>query len=210
MRISLFLALLCWVVCTPPAQARQLQQEQILLENVRIFNGTSPTVTAPVNVLVSGNIIQTISAAPVTVSPGVTKIDGAGRTLMPGLIDVHVHMAFGALTMQDMMSPDLSENTMLEKVSISAAKMLMRGFTSVRDVGGPIFPLKAAIDGGKITGPRIWPSGAVISQTAGHGDFRTPAERSRRFFGEPSRAEQYGATFIADGRDEVLTAVREN
>lgn len=210
MRISLFLVLLCWIVWTSPAQARQLQQQQILLENVSIFNGTSQTVTAPVNVLVSGNIIQTISAAPVTVSPGVTKINGRGKTLMPGLIDVHVHMTFGALTMQDMMSPDLSENAMLEKVSVSAAKMLMRGFTSVRDVGGPIFPLKAAIDGGKITGPRIWPSGAVISQTAGHGDFRTPAERSRRFFGEPSRAEKYGATFIADGRDEVLTAVREN
>lgn len=210
MRISLFLALLCWVVCTSPAQARQLQQEQILLENVRIFNGTSQTITAPAHVLISGNIIQTISAAPISASPGVTKINGAGKTLMPGLIDVHVHMTFGALTMQDMMSPDLSESTMLEKVSVSAAKMLMRGFTSVRDVGGPIFPLKAAIDGGKITGPRIWPSGAVISQTAGHGDFRTPAERSRRFFGEPSRAEKYGATFIADGRDEVLTAVREN
>jgi imidazolonepropionase-like amidohydrolase len=87
---------------------------------------------------------------------------------------------------------------------------LLRGFTSVRDVGGPIFPLKAAIDAGKISGPRVWPSGAVISQTAGHGDFRTPAEKSRRFFGQPSRAEIYGATFIADGRDEVLTAVREN
>ena len=181
-----------------------------MLENVSIFNGTSQTVTAPVNVLVSGNIIQTISAAPITVSPGTVKINGRGKTLMPGLIDVHVHMTFGALTMQDMMSPDLSENTILEKVSVSAAKMLMRGFTSVRDVGGPVFPLKAAIDGGKITGPRIWPSGAVISQTAGHGDFRTPEERSRRFFGEPSRAEKYGATFIADGRDEVLTAVREN
>ncbi len=129
---------------------------------------------------------------------------------MPGLIDVHVHMVFGALTMQDMMSSDLSENVILGKVGVSSEKMLLRGFTSIRDAGGPIFPLKAAIDGGKIKGPRIWPSGATISQTAGHGDFRTPAEQSRRFFGEASRAEKYGATFIADGRDEVLTAVREN
>ncbi|GMQ23670.1 hypothetical protein Aoki45_03520 [Algoriphagus sp. oki45] len=88
--------------------------------------------------------------------------------------------------------------------------MLLRGFTSVRDVGGPIFPLKNAIDQGKILGPRVWPSGAVISQTAGHGDFRTPQERSRKFFGQPSRAELFGATFIADGKPEVLTAVREN
>lgn len=190
-----------------PAKA---QQNQLLLENVSIFDGKSQHISAPVNVLISGNIIQTISAAPITVEQNVTKINGGGRTLMPGLIDVHVHMVFGALTMQDMMSPGLSENLILEKAGASAHKMLMRGFTSVRDVGGPIFPLKAAIDEGKITGPRIWPSGATISQTAGHGDFRTPAERSRRFFGEPSRAEKYGATFIADGRDEVLTAVREN
>ena len=67
-----------------------------------------------------------------------------------------------------------------------------------------------AVDKEKVVGPRIWPSGATISQTAGHGDIRTPDERSRRFFGKPSRAEQLGATFIADGRDEVLTATREN
>jgi imidazolonepropionase-like amidohydrolase len=77
-------------------------------------------------------------------------------------------------------------------------------------VGGPVFDLKKAIDEGKAKGPRIWPSGAMISQTSGHGDLRTPQERSRRFFGPISRAENFGATFIADGRDEVLTAVREN
>lgn len=190
--------------------ARAQQEQKILLENVRVFNGKSQAVSTPVNVLISGNIIQTISAAPVAVEAEVTKINGGGRTLIPGLIDVHVHMVFGALTMQDMMLPDLSESFILEKAGASAHKTLLRGFTSVRDAGGPIFPLKAAIDGGKLSGPRIWPSGATISQTAGHGDFRTPAERSRRFFGEPSRAEKYGATFIADGRDEVLTAVREN
>lgn len=129
---------------------------------------------------------------------------------MPGLIDVHVHLTFGALSMQDLMSQDLSERLIIEKVGASTEKMLMRGFTSVRDAGGPIFPLKAEIDAGRITGPRIWPSGATISQTSGHGDFRTPEERSRLFFGEPSRAEKYNATFIADGRDQVLTAVREN
>jgi imidazolonepropionase-like amidohydrolase len=86
----------------------------------------------------------------------------------------------------------------------------LRGFTAVRDMGGPIFPLKQAIDSGQAPGPRVWPSGAIISQTSGHGDFRTPSERSRRFFGKPSRAEEFGATFIADGRDEVLTATREN
>ena len=199
-----------FLFCGIPASKTQAQEQQVLFENVNIFNGKSPTLTGPVYVLVSGNIIQTISPTPIAVEHNVIKINGAGKTLMPGLIDVHVHMVFGSLSMQDMMSPNISENVIFEKVGVSAHKMLMRGFTSVRDAGGPIFPLKAAIDGGKIAGPRIWPSGAVISQTAGHGDFRTPAEKSRRFFGEPSRAEKLGATFIADGRDEVLTAVREN
>jgi imidazolonepropionase-like amidohydrolase len=135
---------------------------------------------------------------------------GNGGTLMPGLIDVHVHMVFSALSMQQMLMPGLTEDSIVAKVAVQSEKMLLRGFTAVRDVGGPIFPLKAAIDKGIIIGPRVWPAGATISQTSGHGDFRTPAERSRRFFGPVSRAELYGATFIADGRDEVLTAVREN
>ena len=88
--------------------------------------------------------------------------------------------------------------------------MLMRGFTSVRDMGGPLLTARPAIDKGELPGPRIYPSGAMISQTSGHGDSRLPQERSRRFFGEVSKGEQLGANYIADGRDEVLTATREN
>jgi imidazolonepropionase-like amidohydrolase len=73
-----------------------------------------------------------------------------------------------------------------------------------------VFELKAAIDQGKSPGPRIYPSGAMISQTSGHGDSRLPNERSRRYGGAVSRGELLGANFIADGRDEVLTATREN
>ena len=187
------------------------QTKQILIENVRILDHQTKALTSPMNVLVSGQKIEKISSAKIS-SPtqDVVKINGGGKTLMPGLIDVHVHMVFGSLTMTQMMSPDMSEEMLMNKVGEASHKMLMRGFTSVRDAGGPIFPLKLAIDKGKVVGPRIWPSGATISQTAGHGDFRTPDERSRRFFGKASRAEELGATFIADGRDEVLTATREN
>ncbi|WP_291072748.1 metal-dependent hydrolase family protein [Empedobacter sp. UBA5987] len=187
------------------------QTKQILIENVRILDHQTQALTSPMNVLVSGQKIEKISSAKIS-SPNqdVVKINGGGKTLMPGLIDVHVHMVFGSLTMAQMMSPDMSEEMLMNKVGEASHKMLMRGFTSVRDAGGPIFPLKLAIDKGKVAGPRIWPSGATISQTAGHGDFRTPDERSRRFFGKASRAEELGATFIADGRYEVLTATREN
>lgn len=196
------LALLC--ASTMAAQA----PGATLFRNVRVFDGTSAQLSAPTNVLVEGNVIARIG--PTVSAAGARVIDGTGRTLMPGLIDVHVHMTFSALSMADMLNPDMSPVMAAEQVAAGARAMLMRGFTAVRDVGGPIFELKAAIDAGRVPGPRIWPSGAVISQTAGHGDFRTPSERSRRFFGEASRAEQLGATFIADGRDEVLTATREN
>ncbi|MGL4582770.1 MAG: amidohydrolase family protein [Flavobacterium sp.] len=187
------------------------QTKQVLIENVRILDHKTAALTAPMNVLVSGQTIQKISASTISImDKDVVKINGKGKTLMPGLIDVHVHMVFGALTMEQMMSPTATPESLMKEVAVGSNNMLMRGFTSVRDAGGPIFPLKAAIDANKVPGPRIWPSGATISQTAGHGDFRTPNERSRRFFGKPSRAEELGATFIADGRDEVLTATREN
>lgn len=191
--------------------AVEAQQKLLLLQDVKLIDHSSQSLTGPRHVLIRGNLIEKISDSPISLpDENLLKIDARGKTLIPGLIDAHVHLVFGALTMPQMMTSDLSEEFLLERVGQSAQKMLLRGFTSVRDVGGPIFPLKSAIDKGKLAGPRIWPSGATISQTAGHGDFRTPEEKSRRFFGIVSRAERYGATFIADGRDEVLTAVREN
>lgn len=186
-------------------------QETIIIENVRVLDHDTQTLSSPLSVLIRGQLIQKISNSKIHIKEQpVTLINGQGKTLIPGLIDVHVHLVFGALTMQELMNPNLSENDMMRKVTHNAEAMLMRGFTSVRDAGGPIFPLKSQIDQEKIRGPKIWPSGATISQTAGHGDFRTPNERSRRFFGKASRAEEMGATFIADGRDDVLTATREN
>ncbi|MGJ1515660.1 amidohydrolase family protein [Sphingobacterium siyangense] len=203
--------LLTLFLCSAFVHVIQAQEKQVLIENVKLLDYTTQTLTPPKHVLINGNTIQTISTSPIDAQgKDIVRIDAKGKTLIPGLIDVHVYLVFGALTMPQMMTNDLSEEFLIKTVGLSAQQMLMRGFTSVRDVGGPIFPLKAAIDKGKLLGPRIWPSGAVVSQTAGHGDFRTPEEKSRRFFGVVSRAERYGATFIADGRDEVLTAVREN
>jgi len=209
MKTSIPVLLFFYLICISLVQA-QTEATSIVIENVKLFDGKSKTLSEPINVWVQGNSIKAISAEPIPPMDNSMRIEGKDKTLIPGLIDVHVHLVFGALTMGDMLNPALSEELILQKTSIGAEKMLMRGFTSVRDAGGPIFPLKVAIDKGMVFGPRIWPSGATISQTGGHGDFRTPDERSRRFFGEPGRAEIYKATFIADGRDEVLTAVREN
>jgi imidazolonepropionase-like amidohydrolase len=92
----------------------------------------------------------------------------------------------------------------------AAEKQLLRGFTSVRDVGGPSFALKRAIDEGIIIGPRIYPSGAPISQTSGHGDYRSITELPRVRGSSGTYLEQIGMTAIADGVDEVLTRTREN
>ena len=190
--------------------AQNAQPVKVLFENVNVFDGQNEALLLEQNVLVDGNKIVAISSEPFSDTVEALRIAGKGKTLMPGLIDVHVHMIFTSMTMSELMSPDLNRETISKKASIQSERMLMRGFTAVRDVGGPSFSLKLAIDKGQVIGPRIWPSGATISQTAGHGDMRAPDEKSRRFFGKPSRAEVFGATFIADGRDEVLTATREN
>lgn len=187
-----------------------LAAQEVVFTNVRVFDGTADTLSAPTTVVVRENVIAAIGPDAAPTSAEVTVIDGTGQTLMPGLIDNHVHMMFNSLAPAEMAAPDMS----LEKVmALSAAQskaMLLRGFTAVRDVGGPSFQLKRLIDSGKVMGPRIWPSGPMISQTSGHADLRHPSEPSRRFSGKMSKAEEIWASVVADGRDEVLTAVREN
>jgi len=207
MKKLFFIAFLLLPAILPAVKA---QTSSVIFENVRVFQPLKLRFSEPLHVWVEGNTIKAVSALPIQKPAGTNVIDGTGKTLIPGLIDVHVHLVFGSMSMADMMTPDLNEEAVIAKAAIQSKEMLMRGFTAVRDVGGPIFPLKAAIDQGQVEGPRVWPSGATISQTSGHGDFRMPSERSRRYFGRVSRAELFNATFIADGRDEVLTAVREN
>src|SRR5450631_2829283 len=153
-----------------------------LFQNVRIFDGKSGSLSAPSSVLVKGNIIERISTAPITAEPGVAVIAGNGRTLMPGLIDAHWHAM-------------LIRPTPVQSIN--------------GDVGGPIFGLKSAIDSGIVPGPRIYPSGAIITVTSGHGDFRQLSELPRTIGGMLSRMEQLGGSMVADSPDEVRVRVRE-
>jgi imidazolonepropionase-like amidohydrolase len=95
-------------------------------------------------------------------------IDAKGRTLMPGLIDNHVHLFMAGSAQTEMLDPKATFETLEAKATEEARLMLLRGFTSARDVGGPVFGIKRAIDEGKNIGPRIYPSGAMISQTSGN------------------------------------------
>ncbi len=185
------------------------QPSAILFENVRIFDGKSSALSGGMNVLVRGNTIDRISKDPIPVdrSAGTRIIAGGGRTLMPGLSDMHWHAMFVRPTVATLLTADVGYLNLL--AGAEAADTLMRGFTTVRDVGGPAFGLKRAIDEGVIPGPRIYPSGAIISVTSGHGDFRQPFEVPRVLGSPQSRGEQVGAAMIADSPDEVRLRVRE-
>ncbi len=155
----------------------------------------------------SGNIIKTISAAPIDAGANVLKIEGKGMTLMPGLIDAHAHIMFESIPQFTALSSSLDFITV---VAVRAANaMLLRGFTSIRDMGGPSFGLKRGIDTGLTPGPRIWPAGAFISQSGGHGDFRMPTDLPAPP-GAYSYDQYIGATAITDSPDGVRKSAREN
>jgi imidazolonepropionase-like amidohydrolase len=183
------------LVTVSTALAAEPQPAEVLFRNVRVFDGTSGAVTGPTAVLVRGNLIAAIGAGAVPATTAVTIIEGAGRTLMPGLIDNHVHIFMSASSQAEMLDPKSTFAELEAKAAGEARLMLLRGFTSARDMGGPVFGIKRAIDQGKNIGPRIYPSGAMISQTSGHGDFRMPEDRSRRFGGQMTPSPMAGTRY---------------
>ena len=163
-----------------------------LFQNVRIFDGRNPGLSAASKVLGEGQRIERISVGPDRrqANAEVRVIAAHGRVLMPGLIDAHWH-AFMAATPQSVLMT--AEPSYLHLLAARQAEAtLMRGFTTIRDLGGPVFGLKRAIDEGVVIGPRIYPSGAFISQTSGHGDFRLPFELPRRPGGSAEPAGSRG------------------
>jgi imidazolonepropionase-like amidohydrolase len=193
-----------------PAAAQQSEPETAtLFQNVRVFDGTSGRLSGPSQVLVRGNKIERISSTAIAVDRGadVVVIEGGGRTLMPGLIDMHWHTMLVRPTPIAAIVSDIGYSNLV--AAAEATDTLLRGFTTVRDLGGPAFGLKRAIDEGIVAGPRIFPSGAVITVTSGHGDFRQLFELPRVLGGPPSRMEALGASMVADSPDEVRVRVRE-
>jgi len=178
-----------------------------LFQKVRIFDGKSSDLSAPSNVLVRANRIERISTSPIAVDSGTRVIDGGGRTLMPGLIDAHWHAMLIALSPAETLAGDIGYSNLV--AAAEAKDTLLRGFTTVRDVGGPAFGLKRAIDEGFTEGPRIFPSGAMITVTSGHGDFRSISDLPRQIGGPLTRGEQIGGFALADSPDEVRIRVRE-
>ena len=174
-----------------------------LLHNARLVDGTSPTPRENISVLIENDRITQVSDTPIE-APGATRLDLGGRTLMPGLIDCHVHVI--ATT------ADLGANALLPDSLITARAtpimrdMLMRGFTTVRDVGGADRGLQQAVAEGYFVGPELMICGKALSQTGGHTDYRGfYDERDDQY--QTRRLGSMGR--ICDGVDAVRRATRE-
>ncbi len=183
---------------TPPIQ-------QVLIQNVSVWDGTSDAAVPGQDVLVEGNLIKSIGQG---LSAGDTAdvIDGGGFTVIPGIIDAHTHLA-SPISPDDVASEDPAY---VAALSLEVSEMLlMRGWTTMRDVGGPSQGLARAIDEGHAIGPRIYPSAMFITQTSGHGDSRKLMDPHPNMGGNfDAFAARYD--LIADGPAEVRRAVRES
>jgi imidazolonepropionase-like amidohydrolase len=174
----------------------------ILLANARIVDGTEEEPTAPQGVVVEGNRIREVSPG-ARAPAGGTTIDLTGKVLMPGLIDCHVHtVAVEASLARNATLPD---SLVMARSIRLMGEMLMRGFTTVRDVGGGDLGQVVAQQEGLFRGPRLVISGKALSQSGGHGDFRGPYDPS-----PPRFSHRLGALGrLCDGVHEVRKAARE-
>ena len=122
-----------------------------------------------VSVLVEDGIVKEVADHPIT-SSSATRIDLGGRTLMPGLIDAHIHVVLTEVNLR--LLSDVPLTLLAAKGSVAMRAMLHRGFTTLRDTGGADYGMKAAVEQGLFEGPRLFIAGAPLSQTGGHADHR--------------------------------------
>ncbi len=179
----------------------------ILFKNVNIFDGVNEALIENANVVVTDNLITAVSTEPLSIAGG-TVIDGGGRTMMPGMIDVHWHTYLANMPIGQLLnSADMSDIAIAGL--LGNEKVLMRGFTTVRDMGGNPFGVHKAIDAGQFPGPRMLVAGAPMSQTGGHMDFAPYNDVPRQPSDSLPYLERNGVVAIADGVPDVTRKARE-
>ena len=156
-----------------------------------------------VEVLVEDNLVKEVSGRPIT-APGAQRIEIGNRTLMPGLIDAHIHVVLTEVNLQLM--ADIPLTLLSAKGSVAMRAMLERGFTTLRDTGGADWGIKAAVEQGLFVGPRLFIAGQPLSQTGGHGDFRKRTQ-TQTFCACCSGLTW--ASRVADGVPDVIKAARD-
>jgi imidazolonepropionase-like amidohydrolase len=174
-----------------------------LFHGGRLLDPRHDALIEDAHVLVENDRIKEVADRPIATDTA-TRIDLRGRTLMPGLIDAHIHILLLEVNLHLLDGVPLT--LLAARGSVSARAMLMRGFTSVRDTGGADYGMKAAIENGLFEGPRLFISGMPISQTGGHGDFR---KRTQTHFECACCSGLAHVARVADGVPEVLRAVRD-
>ncbi len=202
LRICLFALSVIFIVLAPSLVTAS--SDAVLIRDVRIFDGVNAELENG-HVLVRGGRIVEVSGSPIEVGDDVRIVEGQGRVLSPGFIDIHAHLSLQEP--MDMFRWDLTVAG--ARAAMAADFYLDSGFTTVRDAGGTHPDLARAIESGHVRGPRIYPSGALISQTSGHGDARHREAPNPLMTGD-SPYHLGNRLLLADGVDAHLTAVREN
>ena len=156
-----------------------------------------------VEVLIEGDRIREVAERPIA-SSSAARVDLRGRTLMPGLIDAHMHLFLAEVNLRFL--EDMPLTLLTTKAALAARQMLMRGFTSARDAGGSDHGIKTAIESGIVDGPRLFIAGIPISQTGGHGDHRRRTQTAMECSCCSGLASM---SRIADGVPEMLRTVRD-
>jgi imidazolonepropionase-like amidohydrolase len=168
----------------------------------RFLNPRLDELEDGVEVLVEDGTVKEVSDRPI--GGAAQRIDLRGRTLMPGLIDAHIHIMLTEVFLQRLADVPLTLHAAQGAAAMRA--ILMRGFTTLRDTGGADWGMKAAVEQGLFVGPRLFISGRPISQTGGHGDFR---KRTQADHPCPCASALGPASRVADGVPEVVKAVRD-
>lgn len=191
------------------ATAQEEKSSQTLITNVNVFDGFSDKLANGMSVLIEDNHIVEVGKS--ISAPGANVIDGDGRTMTPGLIDMHQHIMLnppeGTATNQTRW--DEAANGAFAQHHINA-NMLMKGITTVRDIAGDPLDIAKAIDMGQLPGPRIYSSGGAISQTGGHGDWAGRNVPPEILWNHRDVSQASQNTWVVDGPDAVTRAVRMN
>jgi len=170
----------------------------------KLIDPKSGQVSTEMSIVISGNTISAVQKGYLAASPGDKVIDLKTRTVLPGLIDAHVHLEHETSPNAQLKGFTMSEVDNAFQSTVYAKTTLMAGFTTVRDVGGSgvNIALRNAINRGLVAGPRVYTAGKIISSTGGHGD---PTHGYRQgLYAEPSYTET-----VADGKDACIRAVRQ-